>query len=150
MARAGDQLDEPLAAEFRRCSGQIHLGLHPHKALQSTAQRIRLSDFDVFVSTVGLYYQAGGNLALLLDRLAASTRDRIQFLGYFRAATVLARIAGLILAPRSPSSLSPTRSSSPNTRATFSRPPPAQLLATAIILEIVGVLWFIFLLRVDY
>ncbi len=61
------------------------------------ADRVRLPDFKIFVSTVGLSYQSGGNLALLLDRLAVAARDRIQFLGYFRAATALGRTAGIVL-----------------------------------------------------
>ncbi len=158
--RAGDQLDEPLAGELRRCAHQINLGLHPHLALQNTARRIAVPDFDIFVATVGLYYHSGGNLALLLDRLAASTRDRINFLGYFRSATALGRIAGIFIASAVPILLIVYAFWQPDTTAQGFQYDPGhiiyqtaagqQLLIIAVILEIIGIIWFLYLLRVDY
>ena len=78
---------KPVSEEFQRATQQIKLGLSVPKALELMAPRIGLVDFDALVSTVSIYTQTGGNLALLLDRLAASTRDRNQFRGYFRSAT---------------------------------------------------------------
>jgi len=72
VARAGEADGGPIAGEFRQSAGQIQLGLHPRTALENAAARIGLLDFNVFVSTVALYYQSGGNLALMLDRLAAT------------------------------------------------------------------------------
>jgi tight adherence protein B len=151
LTRAGEQLEDPLAAEFRRCASQIHLGFHPHQALLITANRLALNDFDIFVSTVGLYYHSGGNLALLLDRLAASTRDRIQFQGYFRAATALARTAGFFLACAVPALVIAYAVWQPEHVGVLFRTVAGwQLLAIAAILELIGILWFLYLLRVDY
>jgi tight adherence protein B len=151
VTRAGDQLDEPLAGEFRRAAGQMHLGLHPVRALQNMADRVRLPDFNIFVSTVGLSYQSGGNLALLLDRLAAATRDRIQFLGYFRAATALGRTAGIILGLAMPVLVIAYAVLEPDFAADLFRTPEGlQLLAVAAVLEVIGIIWCIYLLRVDY
>jgi tight adherence protein B len=151
LKRSGEQLEEPLAAELRRCSAQIELGLHPHQALQITANRLALSDFDVFVATVGLYYRSGGNLALLLDRLAASTRDRIQFLGYFRAATALGRTAGFFLAAAVPALIIAYMVWQPeHVSVLFHSAAGLQILAVAAVLEIIGIVWFIYLLRVEY
>ena len=151
ITQAGAQLDEPLASEFRRCAGQIQLGLHPQFALQNMAGRLRLSDFDIFVSTVGLYYQSGGNLALLLDRLAASTRDRIQFLGYFRAATALGRTAGFVLGAAVPILIIAFAVLQPDLFGELFRSPAGwQLLIIVAVLELIGIVWFVYLLRVDY
>jgi tight adherence protein B len=151
LTRAGEQLEEPLAGELRRASSQIQLGLHPYQALQITANRLGIADFDVFVSTVGLYYQSGGNLALLLDRLAASTRDRIQFLGYFRAATALGRTGGFLLAAAPPLLVIAYLIWQPDfANALFQTAAGLQLLGIAAVLEIVGLVWLIYLLRVDY
>ena len=56
--------------EFRRCTGQIKLGLPVSVALVGVAERLKLQDFDVFVSTVRLHQTTGGNLrdARPLDR----------------------------------------------------------------------------------
>ena len=151
LTRAGEQLEEPLAGEFRRVASQIQLGLHPQKALQNMADRLRLPDFNVFVSTVSLAYQSGGNLALLLDRLAAATRDRIQFLGYFRAATALGRTAGFVLGAAVPALVIAYAILEPDhARDLFRTADGLQLLAIATVLEIIGVAWCFYLLRVDY
>jgi tight adherence protein B len=93
----GEQGVKPLADEFRRASAQIRLGLTIPAALQSMAQRIQLLDFNSFVSIVTYYQSSGGNLPLLLDRLAASVRDRNQFRGQFFAVTAQARITAIFL-----------------------------------------------------
>ncbi len=151
ITQAGTQLDEPLAGEFRRAAAQMQLGLHPQYAMQNMGRRLGLADFDIFVSTVALYYQSGGNLALLLDRLAASTRDRIQFRGYFRAATALARTAGFFLAAAVPILVIAFAVLQPeHIGELFSTPTGWQLLGIVAILEVMGILWFVYLLRVDY
>ena len=111
--RAGETLEQaidfyaergikPLAEEFSHCSGLIRLGMSPLAALQSTSPRIRLMDFDLLVSTIGLYTQTGGNLVLLMERLAESVRDRNQFLGQFYAATAQSRIVALAIGSAAP------------------------------------------------
>lgn len=82
---------QPLAREFSRLHRQLELGLSLSQALQITANRIGLVDFNVFASVLSLHRGTGGNLPTILDRVAASTRDRNQFEGQYRAATVLGR-----------------------------------------------------------
>ena len=81
-----------LESEFRRCSAQIDLGLPVVAALQSLAARVRLLDMNALVSTLALYQSNGGNLPLLLDRLAVSCRDHNQFRTYVRSATALGHV----------------------------------------------------------
>src|SRR5262249_12833492 len=93
----GEQGVPPLSKEFQRMHRQLELGLPLHQTVQSTADRAGLLDFNIFASVVGLHRTTGGNLPVLLDRLAASTRDRNQFQKQYRAATVLGRYsAGFI------------------------------------------------------
>ena len=66
----GEQGPKPLADEFRRCAAQIRLGLPSALALENAARRLQLLDFNVLVSTVSLHARVGGNLPMLLDRLA--------------------------------------------------------------------------------
>ncbi len=92
----------PVAEEFRRSVEQIKLGLTVPVALQGMARRLQLVDFDIFVTVVTLHRTMGGNLTMLLDRVAATTRDRNLFRGYFRAATALGRITALFVASAAP------------------------------------------------
>ncbi len=141
----------PLAEEFAHCAGLIRLGMSPLAALQSTATRVRLLDFDLLISTVGLYTQTGGNLVLLLDRLADSVRDRNAFIGQFYAATAQSRVVALAIGSAAPIILIVYALSEPEHIRTFfeSRTGWMILLGCAF-LEVIGILWLYRILKVDY
>lgn len=148
---SGKQGEEPLAKEFRRTTDQLKLGAPLATALQLTADRLRLLDFNIFSSMVTLHREVGGNLALVLDRLATSTRDRNLFRGHVRAATALGRISGLFVAAAAPLLLLGYWSWQPEYLQTFvSQPVGLAALAVAGILEVVGIIWLVSLFRVEY
>jgi tight adherence protein B len=93
----GDQGVPPLSREFARMHRQMELGLSLSQVLQATARRLGLVDFNVFASVLSLHRTTGGNLPIILDRLAAATRDRNQFEGQYRAATVLGRYSAAFI-----------------------------------------------------
>jgi tight adherence protein B len=151
LALVADQGPQPLAPQLRRCSEQISLGLSVPAALELTARRINLPDFNVFVSVIGLHRTTGGNLPLLLDRLAISTRDRNQYRGYFRSVTALGRMTALFLGLASPAILVGYAILHPEYISRFFESSAGwTALAIAFSLEIVGAVWLYFLLRVDY
>jgi tight adherence protein B len=88
---------QPLAREFSRMHRQLELGLSLSQTLQIAANRINLLDFNVFASVLSLHRGTGGNLPTILDRIAAATRDRNQFEGQYRAATVLGRYCSIFI-----------------------------------------------------
>jgi tight adherence protein B len=160
--RAGETLEQgietvaghaarPLAEEFRRAGERIKLGLTVPAALQGMARRLRLSDFNVFVTAVTLHRTVGGNLVMLLDRVASSTRDRNQFRGYVRAATALARITGLFVACAAPVLFLGFSIWKPEFVARFTQSEGGiRALGAAALLEIIGAIWMYLLLRFDY
>jgi tight adherence protein B len=93
----GDAGVQPLAREFSRMHRQLELGLSLSQTLQIAANRINLIDFNVFASVLSLHRGTGGNLPTILDRIAAATRDRNQFEGQYRAATVLGRYCSIFI-----------------------------------------------------
>ncbi len=160
--RAGENLEQalltvaehgpqPLAAEFRQGMEKIRLGLSVPATLQLIARRLRLEDFDVLVTAVQLHRTLGGNLALLLDRVAASARDRNQFRGFFRAATALGRITGMFVSAVPPMLLIGYWLWQPEILQRFVETPLGQRgLGLVVILELIGAIWLYLLLRVDY
>jgi tight adherence protein B len=151
IALTGEQGAQPLAEEFRRCAAQLRLGLAIPAALQLVARRIRLLDFNVFVTTVSLYYTMGGNLAMLLDRLAASTRDRNHFRGYFRTATALGRVTAVFIGVMTPLMLLGYAIFQPDhVRAFFESPQGWTAIGVAAALQIIGIIWLYRLLRMQY
>jgi tight adherence protein B len=86
-----EQGNPPLNKEFERMHRQMDLGLPLSEVLELTARRLDQVDFNMFAALLALHRPVGGNLPLILDRLAASSRDRNQFEGQYRSATVLGR-----------------------------------------------------------
>jgi tight adherence protein B len=160
--RAGQNLDQalatvarygtpPLSREFHWVVEQSSLGLHVSTALQAMARRIRISDFNIFVTAISLYRTLGGNLAELLDRVAISIRDRNQFRGYFRAATALGRITGFAIALAPLIILVAYAIWQPDFITLLtSTPAGIKALSIAALLEIIGIIWLYLILRIEY
>lgn len=147
----GEDGPEPLAAEFRRCAASVQLGLSVTTALEMAAERIQLLDFNAFVSTVSFQQRAGGNLALLLDRLAIGARDRNQFRGAFWAATAQGRITALALALAAPAMVLGYLIFQPDHVQTFLASPSGWMfLAVVLVLEVIGCFWIYQILKIDY
>jgi tight adherence protein B len=97
MQLVAEQGVQPLAGEFARMHRQLELQLPLSEVLTLAAKRLNFIDFSVFASVLTLHRTTGGNLPVILDRLAAATRDHNQFEGQYRTATVLGRYsAGFI------------------------------------------------------
>jgi tight adherence protein B len=151
LAVVGEHGPKPLADEFLRCAAQIKLGLSAPAVLRLMADRLGLDDLNGMVSIVTLHRTTGGNLPFLLDRWAASTRDRNQFRGYFRAATAQARITAVALACAGPALLIGYWVWRPDYIARFARSTSGGLaLGVAAGLELLGCLWMYMLVRSDY
>jgi tight adherence protein B len=142
---------KPLAEEFHHVDEQINLGLSVPTALQRMADRLQIADFHALVSVVMLNRNLGGNLPELLDQLAVSTRDRIQFQAYFRAATALGRLTGLALALIAPAIFIGYFIWQPEYIIGFAESSAGLVgLSVALMLEIIGICWLWYLLRIDY
>ena len=92
----------PLATLFTKLATAITLGESTGPAVQRVADDAAVTDFDIFAAVVATHAEKGGNLPVMLDRLAASTRDRNQFRGYFRSVTALGRMTAAFLALAAP------------------------------------------------
>jgi tight adherence protein B len=151
LAMVGEEGPMPLADELRRCSEQLKLGLAAPAALQLTARRLQLQDFHVFVAIVTLHRSIGGNLTLLLDRLASSTRDRNQYVGYFRSATAMGRITAIAIGSAVPLIFLGYSLFEPDYATRFFDSTAGIVaLSVAFGLELVGAAWLFYLLRSDY
>ncbi|MCE9534493.1 MAG: type II secretion system F family protein [Planctomycetes bacterium] len=151
IEQAAQQGVQPLASEYRQAHQQIRLGISVPAALQLMGRRLNLIDFDAFVSTIALYAQTGGNLPMLLDRLAASARDHNQFRGYFFAATAQSRVTSLFIGAAAPLLLLSYALFDPEHLQVFFRSSTGwMLLAGCLVLELIGAYWLYRMLKIDY
>lgn len=67
---------EPISSEFRRVIVETRLGITLDDALEGVADRFDSKDFAWVVMAIRIQRQVGGNLAELLDTVAATMRER--------------------------------------------------------------------------
>jgi tight adherence protein B len=93
----GDELPQPIGAEFRRCYGQHSLGQSLEESLRDMAGRIDSSDFAFFVTAVLIQRQTGGDLAEVLTNISTMIRARMRLKGHVKAITAEGRLTGNVL-----------------------------------------------------
>ncbi|MDN4172973.1 type II secretion system F family protein [Nocardioides sp. SOB77] len=67
---------DPVATEFKRVLVETRLGVPLEDALEGVAERFESKDFEWVVMAIKIQRQVGGNLAELLDTVAATMRER--------------------------------------------------------------------------
>ncbi|MFL6186323.1 MAG: type II secretion system F family protein, partial [Actinomycetes bacterium] len=67
---------EPISSEFKRVLVETRLGVSLEDALEGVAERYESKDFHWVVMAINIQRQVGGNLAELLDTVAATMRER--------------------------------------------------------------------------
>jgi tight adherence protein B len=80
LAQAADAVTregaEPVAGEFRRALVETRLGVPLEDALEGVAERFDSDDMRWTVMAIRIQREVGGNLAELLDTVAATMRER--------------------------------------------------------------------------
>jgi tight adherence protein B len=93
----GDELPEPIAAEFRRAYERHSVGLPLEQCLRDMVDRFDSSDFAFFVTATLIQRQTGGDLSEVLRNIAAMLRQRIRLQQHVRAKTAEGRFTGYVL-----------------------------------------------------
>jgi tight adherence protein B len=88
-----DEMPDPVAREFRRTFEQQNLGLPLRDAFFNLSLRMPLPDVRIFVSTMQIQSETGGNLAEILDNLSRIVRERFRLLRQVRTYTAEGRLS---------------------------------------------------------
>jgi len=67
-----EDMPDPVGEEFRRVNEEIRLGMDPGEALYRLQKRVPVEDMRFFCTAIRIQRGVGGNLAEVLDRLAAA------------------------------------------------------------------------------
>ncbi len=94
----GTEVSEPVGSLFKTAYDQQLLGLRINEALNNMNERMNSIDLRFFTMAVGINTEVGGNLAEILDKLAATIRERIRIKRQVRVFTAQARMSGYVLA----------------------------------------------------
>jgi tight adherence protein B len=93
----GNELNEPVAGEFRKLYEEQKFGLPVRDALINLTERIPLVDVKFFVTAVMLQRETGGNLAEILDNLSYVIRERFKIQRQVKVYTAQGRLTMLLL-----------------------------------------------------
>jgi tight adherence protein B len=101
LAQAADTVAregvDPVAGEFRRALVETRLGIPLEDALDSVAERFESPDLAWAVMAIRIQRQVGGNLAELLDTVAATMREREFIRRQVAALSAEGRLSGWVL-----------------------------------------------------
>lgn len=91
------EIEEPVASEFRHVFEEQNFGLPLREAMLNLAARVPLPDVQFLVTAILVQKETGGNLAEVLDKTTAVIRERYRLRGQLRIYTAQGRVTGWIL-----------------------------------------------------
>lgn len=148
---AGRQTANPLGIELRRAASQLEMGLSMPSAMRGLTRRAPISEVRILSAAFNVQRRSGGNLAVMLDRLARVVRDRLSYQRQFIAATGAGRLATIMISLAGPLVFTYMLIFQPSYMGNFfSLPGGTALLATAIALQLAGLVWVVGVLRNSY
>lgn len=97
LQMVGDEMSGPCGSEFRLTFDEINFGVTIGDALLNLLQRVPSDDLKYFVVAIVIQRETGGNLAEVLDNIAAIVRARIKLMGQVRTLSAEGRLSAIIL-----------------------------------------------------
>jgi tight adherence protein B len=136
-----DEMNAPIATEFERAYEAQNLGVTLEDAIDEMTNRVPNLDLRFFATAVILQRQTGGDLAEILDKIGYIVRERFKIWGQIQALTGEGRLSGVVLLALPPVLFVVMWYINPGYSMTlFTDPMGHQMLAGAIVMQIVGAL----------
>jgi tight adherence protein B len=98
LQMVGEELPDPIGAEFAQVAEEIKLGRELRVALGNLIYRVEAGDLPFFVTAITIQRETGGNLAEVLEKLGSLIRDRFVLYGKVRALTAVGIASSNLLA----------------------------------------------------
>lgn len=102
LQMVADELGPPLGPEFLITYMENNHGLDLNEALLNLCRRIDLQDLRFFTTAVMIQRETGGNLADILEKIAALIRERFKLRSQVKALTAEGRLSGVVLSLLTP------------------------------------------------
>jgi tight adherence protein B len=136
-----DEMNDPIATEFERSYEAQNLGVTLEDAIEEMTNRVPNLDLRFFATAVVLQRQTGGDLAEILDKIGYLVRERFKIWGQIQSLTGEGRLSGVVLLALPPVLFVVMWYINPGYSMTlFTDPMGHQMLAGAIIMQVVGAL----------
>jgi tight adherence protein B len=151
LGMVGDEIPAPVGTEFRILFDEQNFGLTLPEAIRNFAARVPVLDARFFATAVLTQREAGGNLAEVLDNLAAVIRERFRVKRQVRVISAHGRITGWVLTLLPPCVAVATFIASPaHLRILSEDPLGIQMIIWAVAAQIVGALIIRRIVDIEY
>lgn len=141
---------DPVATEFKRVLVETRLGVPLEDALEGVAERFESKDFEWVVMAIKIQRQVGGNLAELLDTVAATMREREYLRRQVAALAAEGKLSAWVLGGLPPVFMLYLFLSQPDyVMPMFTDPLGILMLVSAVLILSVGVFWMSKLVKVE-
>ncbi|MDR4469962.1 MAG: type II secretion system F family protein [Nitrospira sp.] len=97
LKMVGEEAADPIGKEFRRVFDEVSMGVALPQALENMTHRVDSVDLRFFITSVLVQRETGGNLAEIIDSLAALIRQRFELQLRVKALSAEGRISAIVL-----------------------------------------------------
>ncbi|MBI5683797.1 MAG: type II secretion system F family protein [Verrucomicrobia bacterium] len=97
MEVAAQATTPPISSDFGGVLREVSLGMTIEDALQGMARRAQSPEFDIVVSAYFIQREVGGNLAVIMEKVADTVRQRLRMRGELNVLTAQGRISGYVV-----------------------------------------------------
>jgi tight adherence protein B len=97
MAVVGREMEAPIADEFAKVLRDNSYGKNMDEALQELGKRTADEDLDIFITTLLIHLQVGGDLSEILDTISETIRERVKLKGDIRTMTAQSQMSAVII-----------------------------------------------------
>jgi len=94
---ASKESPNPIGMEFRLLLKETNLGVPVETAFSNMLLRVPSEDLKIVMSAFSIQRNVGGNLADIMDQVAAMIRQRIQIQGQIKVLTTQGKLSGMIV-----------------------------------------------------
>jgi len=139
MGLVAQEMPDPIQAEFNLIMSQNKLGVSLEEAFVNLSKRIVTDEVEMFVTSVNILKETGGNLAETFDTITTLIRERIKVEGKIKALTAQAFWQGIILLCVPPFMAGVLSQTDPELmKPVFTTPIGWAILTAVVILELVA------------
>jgi tight adherence protein B len=98
LKSVADEAETPIKEEMNLVLKEMQYGSSLEDSLNSLKERMPSEDLDLMIQAVLIQRQVGGNLAIVLDKIVETIRERTKIQGQIKTLTAQGRLSGIVIA----------------------------------------------------
>ncbi len=144
------ELPNPIRQEFTLVLSENRLGVALEESFNNLARRIKMDDVEMFVTSINILKETGGNLAETFDTITVTIRERIKVEKKIEAMTAQGFYQGMFVMAVPPVMAVVFYQSDPDfMRPLFTTPIGWAMIGLILLLELIGFFVIMSIIKID-